>query len=133
MGRPIKPKEKWRKRVLKQIPSEVITAYTGALGIFASIEDGVHIGWRLGAFFACIVAIPLWLWFGQSVKKWWQLLAGIIAFVLWDMTMPGGLFEQWDAWKPAIGTAFLGLYIYLFAPLIAGASSKQRDAATADP
>src|SRR3970282_987345 len=76
------------KRLLKHIPSEIVGVYIAINGMLAANPKYPNwLGWVI--FVALLALCPLWLRFGQDVRKVWQLVMSTIAFVIWAMTVPG--------------------------------------------
>ncbi len=125
MAREINGGDGYRERLLKLIPSEVLGTYLGVNAVIISMEPttlSTVLLW--GVFAICLLLTPLWLWFGQGVKKPLQLVVTSIAFIIWAMTITGP-FTTIPDYKPFIGTVFLVLFSGVIAPLIGMIVAKQ--------
>ncbi|MGE3163326.1 MAG: hypothetical protein AB7O52_00295 [Planctomycetota bacterium] len=118
MARAINADDKYRERLLKHIPSEVLGVYLAAAGLITSLDDPpVWLLWVL--FGLCLVATPFWLVFFMDVKSVLQNVLGCVAFIIWVMTLTGGPFERIDGFETYIGSILLLVFTGLVAPLVA--------------
>lgn len=79
------------------------------------------LGWVI--FVALLALCPLWLRFGQDVRKVWQLVMSTIAFVIWAMTVPGAF--DVVPYAATIGGALIIIYSGVIAPMVSKNSPKQ--------
>ena len=111
----------YAERVAKYVPAEVLAGYVALLRIFADARP--H--WHIGAFVACLLLTPLYLWkVGlPGEPKALHLLISMVAFVVWSYSIGGdqGLFgaEVMHIYEPSVaagGMVFFTLVSGLFAP-----------------
>ena len=125
MAREINTGDSYRERLLKLIPSEVLGTYMAVTAALVSMDPSTMSTVLLWVVFGiCLAATPLWLWFGQGVRKVLQIVLTSIAFVIWVMTVSGP-FTTIPDYKPVIGTVFLILFSGLIAPLLGMMVAKQ--------
>jgi len=118
MAREINTGDNYRDRLLKLIPSELLGTYMAVNAALISMDPSTMSTVLLWVVFGiCLAATPLWLWFGQGVRKVLQIVLTSIAFVIWVMTVSGP-FTTIPGYKPFIGTVFLILFSGLIAPLL---------------
>ncbi len=125
MSRQINSGDNYRERLLKLIPSELLGTYMAANAALISMDPSTRstvLSWVV--FGICLAVTPLWLWFGQGVRKVLQIVLTSIAFVIWVMTMSGP-FTTIPGYKPFIGTVFLILFSGLIAPLFGMIVARQ--------
>lgn len=113
MAREIKETQKYKDRLLKLIPSEIVAAYMVLSGIIPS--DSAKWG-TLIVFIALLVLVPFYLKRIQNVQRNSQLMVTAISFVVWVYSL-GGPFEVWGLYKPWIGSIILVLWT-LTMPLV---------------
>lgn len=117
MPRAIDSGDKYRDRLLKHIPSEVLGVYLAASGLVTSLETPPI--WLLWVLFGVgLVATPLWLIFFMGVKSALQNVLAGVSFVIWVMTLPGGPFDRIDGYETSIGSVALIVFTGLVAPLL---------------
>jgi hypothetical protein len=125
MAREINAGDSYRERLLKLIPSEVLGTYMAVNAALISMDPSTMSTVLLWVVFGiCLAVTPLWLWFGQGVRKVLQIVLTSIAFVIWVMTVSGP-FTTIPDYKPVIGTVFLILFSGLIAPLLGMMVAKQ--------
>ena len=125
MAREINTGDNYRDRLLKLIPSELLGTYMAVNAALISMDPSTMSTVLLWVVFGiCLAATPLWLWFGQGVRKVLQIVLTSIAFVIWVMTVSGP-FTTIPDYKPVIGTVFLILFSGLIAPLLGMMVAKQ--------
>lgn len=125
MAREINTGDNYRDRLLKLIPSELLGTYMAVNAVLISMDPSTMSTVLLWVVFGiCLAATPLWLWFGQGVRKVLQIVLTSIAFVIWVMTVSGP-FTTIPDYKPFIGTVFLILFSGLIAPLTGMIVAKQ--------
>jgi hypothetical protein len=91
----IAPPNDFKERLVKLIPSEIITAYASILGLLkvATIPPTTNMIIQWVVFFILLVLTPVYLYFIALVKKQGQIIFTTIAFVIW-VTVVGGPFES---------------------------------------
>ncbi len=79
------PTSDFKDRLVKLIPSEIVTAYVTVLGLIAgSTSSGGNKGTLLWIVFAVLfVLTPIYLYFIGNVRKLGQIIFTSIAFVIW--------------------------------------------------
>ena len=114
--------EEYSKRLLKNIPSEIIGVYLAINGMLAA--NAQTPGWVYWIIFgALLVLCPLWLKYGQNVKQTWQLVLSTIAFVIWAMTVPGAFGAV--PYAATIGGALVIIFTGIVAPMVSKTTPKQ--------
>lgn len=112
----------YSKRLLKHIPSEIIGVYIAINGLLAANPETPNwLSWVI--FVILLVLCPLWLRFGQDVKKTWQLVISTVAFAIWAMTLPGAF--DVVPYAATLGGALLILYSGIVAPIVSKNTPKQ--------
>jgi hypothetical protein len=107
--------DRYRDRLFKYIPAEVVTLYLGLSAIVASAKDVPHVlNWLI--FVAGIVATPYYLWFGQNVRAPLQLIVSTLAFGVWVFAL-GGPFADIDGYKHVYGAVLLPLFTFFVAAI----------------
>ena len=125
------------KRLLKNIPSEIVGTYIAINGILTANPENPKPAWIAWAvFFVLLVLCPLWLRYGQDVRKVWQLVLSTIAFVIWAMTLPGAFssIPNMSLYGGILVIVFSGIVAPMFAkkyPKQEGGQSAGRDSVTA--
>jgi len=113
MPREIREEQKYKDRLLKLIPSEIIAAYLILEGIIPSSSA------KWGTLIVSVILlilVPFYLWRIQEVKRTAQIIVTTISFAVWVYTM-GGPFQEWDLFKPFIGSIILVLWT-LIIPIV---------------
>lgn len=113
MSREIKEAQRYRDRLLKLIPSEIVAAYMVLSGIIPL--DSAKWG-TLIVSIILLVLVPFYLKRIQNVQRTSQLTVTTISFVVWVYSL-GGPFEVWGLYKPWIGSVILVLWT-LIMPLV---------------
>jgi hypothetical protein len=116
MGRPVKETDKYRERLLKNIPSEVLGVFVATNGIFLSMVESPAVAQWL-VFGVCLVATPFWLYFFQDVKGPAQIVMATLAFVVWVMSIEGP-FTSIEGYQTYIGSISVILLSGLIAPIV---------------
>lgn len=111
----------YSKRLLKNIPSEILGAYVAINGMLSASPTPNWLYWII--FGVLLVLTPLWLRFGQEVKQVWQLVLSTIAFLIWAMTVPGAF--DVVPYAATIGGALVIIYSGIVAPMISKGRPKQ--------
>ena len=100
-------------RLMKYVPSEVITAYvTVEAAIKSAKATNLSLYWAV--FLVLLVATPLYLWRVTKVTKGKQLAISTVAFAVWVFAL-GGPFARLDWYNPIYGAVVLPLYTTLIA------------------
>jgi hypothetical protein len=124
MARQINTADRGVDKLVKLIPTEVVTAYIAVaalLGFGGGDAQAAIIDPALGnaliqiVFFVLLIATPLYAWKQNAVQDKGQLAAITIAFVVWTYSL-GGPFVVWGWHHPVIGSTLLILWTVL-APL----------------
>ncbi len=121
MAREIKTNQKYRDRLLKLIPSEIVAAYLVLSGI---IPPDAKLG-TLIVSIVLLVLVPFYLWRMHDVRRTMQLIVTTISFAVWVYSL-GGLsnpFVAWDLYQPWIGSVILILWT-LIIPLAVNPKSQ---------
>ena len=112
----------YSKRLLKNIPSEIVGAYIAINGMLASNPQNPNwLSWII--FISLLILCPFWLRFGQNVKQTWQLVMSTVAFVIWAMTVPGAF--DIVPYAASVGGALLIIHSGIIAPMVSKNSPKQ--------
>lgn len=118
----VNDESEYSKRLLKNIPSEIVGAYLAINAMLnANPETPIWLSWSI--FGVLLVLCPIWLRFGQDVRKAWQLVLSTIAFVIWTMTLPGA-FED-VPYAASIGGALIIIFSGIIAPMVSKRLPKQ--------
>ena len=113
MAREIKEDQKYRDRLLKLIPSEIVGAYLVLQGIIP--QDRAKWGTLLVSIIL-VVLTPIYLSRINKVRRISQLTVTTISFVVWVYSM-GGPFQAWGVYESWIGSVILVLWT-LIVPLM---------------
>jgi len=107
MARSIKPDDKYSEMLLKNIPSEVVGPYLAVSGFMNSTPEAAP-GWLKWLVFVLFLAVtPVWMVWGQEVRKWWQVLFASLSFIIWAMTLVGGPFSTIEGYSAFVGGILL--------------------------
>jgi len=105
--------------LLKNIPSEAIAAYLGITSLMTAIPAGTAKGVLQWIIFAlCLGTVPLWMLYGESKAKWWQILFACLAFPIWAMTLVDGPFYTIGGYEAWIGGLLLMVFTGIVFPLL---------------
>jgi hypothetical protein len=107
------PEDKYKDRLLKYIPAEVVTLYltlTALLGT-ARVQPW-WLGWLILA--VGIVATWYYLRYPLEVKDRKQLIISCVAFVVWAFAL-GGPFKDLSWYNPVHGGLLLTVYTFFIA------------------
>ncbi len=125
MAREIRKDQRYKERLLKLIPSEIIAAYLVVSGIIP--EDSLKWG-TLIVSAVLLVLVPFYLIKFQKVKPIGQIIFTMISFIVWLYSIRGP-FGPWGLHEPWIGSVVLILWT-LVIPL--GYNPKSEPAASPD-
>ncbi len=110
---PLLPEDKYKDRLLKYIPAEVVTLY---LTLTALLGTASGLPWWLGwlIFALGIVATWYYLRYPLEVKDSTQLVISCVAFAIWVFAL-GGPFKDLGWYKPVYGGLLLTTYTFFIA------------------
>jgi len=114
MAREIRVDQKYRDRLLKLIPSEIVAAYMVLAGIIP--PDRAKWG-TLIVSIVLLVLVPFYLWRMQNVQRNSQLIVTMISFVVWLYSL-GGPFAAWGLYESWIGSVILILWTLIIPVLV---------------
>jgi hypothetical protein len=108
----------YKDRLVKLIPSEIITAYVTLKGLITSPDVPGNKSLLLWIVFGILVILnPLYLYYITKVKKAGQIVFSSFAFILWVMVI-GGTFNTVLGFPSTyIGSILLVIYT-LFIPFV---------------
>ena len=108
----------YKDRLVKLIPSEIITAYVTIKGLISGAGVTGNKNLLLWIVFGILVILnPLYLYYVTGVKKLGQIFFSSIAFILWVMVI-GGTFTQILGFPSEfLGSILLVIYT-LFIPFV---------------
>jgi hypothetical protein len=119
---PLPPEDKYKDRLLKYIPGEVVTLYVTLMSLLAT-ASGVP-GWLDWAVFGVgLIATPYYLNRNLDVKDRTQLTISTVAFVVWAFALGGPFKMHFDWYHPIYGGLLLPAYTF-FAGLVKTAPQK---------
>ena len=113
----------FKDRLVKLIPSEIVTAYVTIQGLIAGasatqgdIESKNHLLWIV--VILLLIMTPIYLYYVSEVRKWIQIIYTTFAFFIWVLVIGGPTIEI----MPPYSTQFIGsiilIFYTLFIPLI---------------
>jgi hypothetical protein len=108
----------YKDRLVKLIPSEVVTAYATLRGLITGAAvpgNKVLLLWIV--FFVLLIFTPLYLYFISNVKKWGQVVFTTIAFVIWVIVIGGPFSTVLGFPADYFGSILLVIYT-LFIPFV---------------
>ena len=108
----------FKDRLVKLIPSEIVTAYITIQGIIKGAEikgDENALLWCV--FIVLLIITPLYLYYATNVRKWGQIILTTVGFIIWVIVIGGPI--QYILAYPAefVGSIILILYT-LFIPVL---------------
>jgi hypothetical protein len=107
------PEDKYKDRLLKYIPVEVVTFYLSLAAIIAAATDVPDwLSWTI--FIIGIVATPFYLRFYLQVSDRIQLAVSTLAFIVWVFAL-GGPFREVAWYKPVYGGVLLPIFTFFAA------------------
>ena len=116
------PEDKYKDRLLKYVPAEVVTLYvtlTALAGTSPSLP--AWIGWAI--FAVGLVATPFYLRVMLDVSDGIQIAISTIAFIVWVFAL-GGPFTELSWYRPIYG----GLLLPIFTFFVAGIKTAPQPA-----
>lgn len=119
MAREIREAQKYRDRLLKLIPTEIVAAYMVLSGIIPA--DSAKWG-TLIVSIVLLVLVPFYLWRMHNVHRNSQLIVTTISFAVWLYSL-GGPFKAWGLYESWIGSVILILWT-LIIPLVVNPKSQ---------
>jgi hypothetical protein len=115
---PVSQPNDYKDRLVKLIPSEIITAYITLQGLIISQQENQSI--FLWIVFSCLVILtPIYLYNVSNVKKWGQISFTTVAFIIWVLAI-GGLkimLPNYAILNEFLGSLLLIIYTLLI-PLV---------------
>ncbi len=121
-GPPAQQADTYTDRLVKYIPSEIITLYVTLEGVvrarFSGVQPEAYSGWLWGIFVIGLVATPLYLVRVAKVSKTSQLLLSSLAYVIWVIAV-GTPFKTIAGWDSLWGALLLPIFTFgvpLFVP-----------------
>jgi len=106
---PASSASEFTEKIVKMVPSELVTAYTAAVGVISDVagEDT-----RLAAygvtFLVCFLAVPLYLYneAEPGMPKWTHIIISTLAFPLWAYLVSGNMImpEYYNGSLALLGT-----------------------------
>jgi hypothetical protein len=108
----------YKDRLVKLIPSEIITAYVTLRGLINGAGEQGNKQLLLWIVFGILVIMnPLYLYYVTNVKKAGQIVFSSIAFILWVMVIGGTFTTILGFSAEYIGSIMLVIYT-LFIPFV---------------
>jgi hypothetical protein len=108
----------YKDRLVKLIPSEIITAYVTLKGLINGAGEQGNKQLLLWIVFGILVVMnPLYLYYVTNVKKAGQIVFSSIAFVLWVLVIGGTFNTIFGFSAEYIGSILLVIYT-LFIPFV---------------
>jgi hypothetical protein len=109
-------------RVIKYIPSDIVSAWVLANSLINSSQDDVPKAMILWIAFGCGVALTaVWTWKQTEVPgkrpAYTQILISTVAFVVWVFAV-GGPFVHLTFYRPVYGSLLLVLYTLVVALIV---------------
>jgi uncharacterized membrane protein YdfJ with MMPL/SSD domain len=108
----------YKDRLVKLIPSEIITAYVTLKGLISGAGEQGNKQLLLWIVFGILVILnPLYLFYVTQVKKAGQIVFSSIAFILWVMVI-GGTFNNILGFSAEFMGSILLVIYTLFIPFV---------------
>lgn len=108
----------YKTKVIKYIPTEIVTAYVTLEGIIKA-SPGATNGVYWMVFILLLILTPLYMWrvTSQAGQKpaWDQIIVSFFSFIIWVMAL-GGPFATLSWYDPLYGALLLPIFT-LIAPL----------------
>ena len=110
--------DEYKDRLIKYIPTEIVTLYLSVLGVLAAATDlpterASILKWAV--FAVMLVLTYLYQRFSLNIKKIEQLIIGVISFAVWAFTLPPGPFHDLKWYNPIYGALLLPIYTFAIA------------------
>jgi len=107
------PEDKYKDRLLKYIPAEVVTLY---LTLTTLIGTASGRPWWLGWLIVAVGIVATWYYlrYPLEVKDGKQLMISCVAFVVWAFAL-GGPFKDLSWYDPVYGGLLLTIYTFFIA------------------
>jgi hypothetical protein len=107
------PEDKYKDRLLKYIPAEVVTLY---LTLTALLGTATGLPWWLGWVVFAIGMVATWCYlrYPLEVRDFAQLIISCFAFGVWVFAL-GGPFKDLAWYKPIYGGLLLPTYTFFIA------------------
>jgi len=108
-------KDNYSDRLIKYIPSEVVSVYIAVSAVLKVAGDEVPkktLEWIIFAFL--LVMTPIYLRVAMNVKIYRNLIISTISFGVWAFTL-GGPFAPLSWYNPIYGAILLPLYTFVIA------------------
>ena len=120
-GEALPPEDKYKDRLLKYIPGEVVTLYVTLTGLAATATG---LPWWIGWVIFLIGAIATWVYLRMTlhVTDVIQLVVSTLSFCVWAFAL-GGPFTEFAWYRPIYGALLLPTFTF-FAALIKTAPQK---------
>ena len=107
--------DKYKDRLLKYIPAEVIAIYLSLDAILATAVSDPQVPLqelRWAILIVVGIATPLYLWRVAKIRKKKQILIAVGAFVVWALYL-GGPFRSLPFYHPVYGALVFPLFTFL--------------------
>jgi hypothetical protein len=115
--------DKYRDRLFKYIPGEVVTLYLFLGATVADKKNPHFLVWLI--FFVGLIATPFYLRVIQKVSAPIQLVISTVAFAVWVFAL-GGPFSDLDWYKPVYGAVVLPVFTFFVAGIAPAPSPPNR-------
>ena len=107
------PEDKYKDRLLKYIPGEVVALYVTLTGIAATAANAPHwLGWAI--FAVGVVATWVYLRFALDVRDRLQQFISTLSFCIWVFAL-GGPFKDLAWYQPIFGALLLPVFTFFVA------------------
>jgi hypothetical protein len=104
----------FKDRLVKLIPSEIITAYVTIQGLISAYTGAGNKETLMWIVFAILfVLTPIYLYFVTDVRKWGQIIFTSIAFIIWVIAVGSPIPTILDFPSVFIGSVLLVIYTLL--------------------
>jgi hypothetical protein len=103
--------DKYKNRLLKYIPAEVVALYLALLGILDASDRGGNAVLQWVIFVFCLVGTYLYLRRVGGVSKQTQLVLSTVAFAVWAFSL-GGPFGLYGWYEPLYGALLLPMFTF---------------------
>ncbi len=104
----------FKDRLVKLIPSEIITAYVTIQGLISGYVGTGNTKTLMWIIFATLfVLTPIYLYFITNVRKWGQIIFTTIAFIIWVIAVGSPITTILEFPSIFIGSILLVIYTLL--------------------